>query len=168
MKHYNLTVFETGSQFDLSSFYEEFSQVSDTEPLHSKLGKTYLFIFGTDVELLDLATFITSITHSLCTGYLLTEITSDVAAYLPLEKFEHLTLSTEGLVKQSNKSGKEKILAIMKPENLNRVYANVDKKTYNQQVEINYDLDFILDKIANSGINSLTSGERKFLDNFSA
>ena len=53
MKHYNLTVFETGIQFDLSSFYEEFSQVADTEPLHSKLGKTYLFIFGTDVELLD-------------------------------------------------------------------------------------------------------------------
>ena len=79
-----------------------------TEPLNShaifsfilifpvKKCKTYLFIFGTDVELLDLATFITSITHSLCTGYLLTEITSDVAAYLPLEKFEHLTLSTEG------------------------------------------------------------------------
>lgn len=167
MKNYNLTVFETNSQFELSSFYEDFSQVADTEPLHSKLGKTYLFIFGTDVDLLDLATFITSITHNLCIGYLLTEITNDVAAYLPMEKFQNLTLSSDGLSKQSKKSSKERILAILKHENLHKVYANVGNKVYNQPVEINYDLDFILDKIANSGMNSLTSGERNFLDNFS-
>ena len=79
MKSYNLTIFDAKSEFNLETFYEEFAQVSDTEPLETKLGKNYVLIFGTDVELLDLSTFISSILFDNVGGYFLTEITSDVA-----------------------------------------------------------------------------------------
>ena len=168
MKNYNLTVFDVSTKFDLASFFQEFSQVSDTEPLYSKLGKNYIFIFGSDIELVDLSTFITSITYELSMGFTITEINSDFVAYLPLEKFENLTLDFNNFKDKGKKMSKEKLLAIMNSENLNKVYANsnVFSKT-NKQIKIEYDLDGILDKIANTGISSLTNEERNYLDNYS-
>jgi hypothetical protein len=101
-------------------------------------------------------------------GFTITEINSDFVAYLPLEKFENLTLDFNNFKDKGKKMGKEKLLAIMKPENLNKVYANskVFSKT-NKQIKIEYDLDGILDKIANTGISSLTNEERNYLDNYS-
>jgi len=170
MKSYNLTVFETKSGFDLETFYEEFAQVSDTEPLETKLGKNYVFIFGTDVELLDLSTFISSILYDTAGGYFLTEITTDVVAYMPMSKFANLTLTPEDVKSESKKQGDKKILAIMKSESLSQMYANATggPTPLKKDGLVTYDLDAILEKIAKSGIDSLSTNERNFLDNYSA
>jgi hypothetical protein len=170
MKSYNLTVLETKSGFNLETFYENFAQVSDTEPLETNLGRSYVFIFGTDVELLDLSTFISSILYDTAGGYFLTEITTDVVAYMPMSKFSKLTLTPEDVKSLGKKQGDKKILAIMKSENLSQMYANATGQptTIKKDVTVNYDLDMILEKIAKSGINTLTANERNFLDNYSA
>jgi hypothetical protein len=169
MKSYNLTIFDAKSEFNLETFYEEFAQVSDTEPLETKLGKNYVLIFGTDVELLDLSTFISSILFDNVGGYFLTEITSDVAAYMPMSKFANLTLTPENVKSESKKRGDQKILAIMKSETLNEMYGNSTKQTTAPKKDaiVTYDLDTLLEKIAKSGVWSLTTNERNFLDNYS-
>lgn len=167
MKSYNLTIFETTKGFDLSSFYEDFSQVSDTEPLKTKLGNSYVFIFGTDVELLDLATFISGVLFDNCTGYLLTEITTNIVAYLPMKNFIGLSLTPEKVGHESLPD--DKTLAIMKSDSLNSFYTS-NIEVYNGEpinpIELDFNLDTILDKIAKNGITSLTKDERNFLDNF--
>jgi hypothetical protein len=170
MKSYNLTIFDAKSEFNLETFYDDFAQVSDTEPLETKLGRNYVLIFGTDVELLDLSTFISSILFDNVGGYFLTEITTDVAAYMPMSKFANLTLTPENVKAQSKKQGDKKILAIMKSERLNEMYVNATSHTATpkRDVIVTYDLDTILDKIAKSGVDSLTTNERNFLDNYSA
>lgn len=168
MKNYSLTIFETSNKFELDSFFEDFSQVCDTDPFYSKLGKSYFIIFGSEVDLVDLSAFISSTVFEFCVGFTITEINSNLAAFFPIEKFEKLTLDFHNFKNKGAKMGKEKLLAILNPESLNKVYANNDFTTKNSnKVEIEYHLDSILEKIAKTGISSLTEGERNFLDNYS-
>jgi hypothetical protein len=57
----------------------------------------------------------------------------------------------------------------MKSETLNEMYANATgQATPKKDAVVTYDLDTLLEKIAKSGVWSLTTNERNFLDNYSA
>jgi hypothetical protein len=42
MKNYNLTIYQANKKFDIESFFEDLSEVSDTEPLVTKVGMLQL------------------------------------------------------------------------------------------------------------------------------
>ncbi len=64
---------------------------------------------------------------------------------------------------------KSNLFMLHLPENMKDIMFKPkfsDAKFNNTPTELTYDLDVILDKIRNTGIESLTVGEKKFLDNF--
>jgi len=99
-----------------------------------------------------------------CTGYLLTEITTNIVAYLPMKKFIGLTLTPEKVGHENLPD--DKTLAIMKSDSLNSFYTSTIEVYNGEPIELDLNLDTILDKIAKNGITSLTKDERNFLDNF--
>jgi len=158
MKNYNLTIYQAKSKFDTDSFFEEFSEVSDTEPLVTKVGDSAIMIFGSEVELLDLATFLTSILGHLCYGFTLVELSENYAAFFPMDNFNDLGL--DDMPKDLQKSRKP-FLGILKSDSLTKVYSHI------REGESETDLDLILEKISNKGITSLTTIEKELLKNFS-
>jgi hypothetical protein len=159
MKNYNLTIFQPNKSFDLTTFYDTFSEVSDTEPFMSKIGDTMVLIFGSEVELPDLSMYLRMELEKLCYGFTLLEISASYVAYFPMKTFCDF-----GLENDDNKiKSKQPILAALNPENLNHRYS-VQKGQ--ESLEIT-DIDTILEKITKSGIKSLTVNETKILNNFS-
>jgi len=158
MKNYNLTIYKPKKNFELVSFLDEFSNVSDTEPLMADVGDSIIMIFGSDVDLADLATFISSILFDRCYGYTLVEIVNEYAAFLPIENFVSLGLND---VPNEFSKSKKPFLGILKSDNLTKVYSVI------KEGESETDLDLILEKISKKGIESLTSIEKELLHNFS-
>ena len=158
MKNYNLTIYQANSKFDTDSFFEEFSEVSDTEPLVTKVGDSIIMIFGSEVEMIDLATYLPSVLGGLCYGFTLVELSENYAASFPMDNFNDLGL--DDMPKDLQKSRKP-FLGILKSDNLSKVYSHI------REGESETDLDLILEKISNKGITSLTTIEKELLKNFS-
>lgn len=158
MKNYNLTIYQTNKKFDVNSFFDELSEVSDTEPLLTKVGDCTIMIFGSEVEILDLSTFITSLLQDVCYGFTLNELSDSYAAYFPVDNFNDLGLND---VPNSFKQSKKPFLGLLKSDNLTKVYSHI------REGESETDLDLILEKISKKGISSLTTIERNLLDNYS-
>lgn len=158
MKNYNLTIYQANKKFEVDSFFEEFSEVSDTEPLVTKVGDSTIMIFGSEVEMLDLATFLTSVLGDLCYGFTLVELTDSYAAFFPMDNFNDLGL--DDVPKDFQKTRKP-FLGVLKTENLTKIYSHT------REGESETDLDLILEKISNKGMSSLTIVEKELLKNFS-
>jgi repressor of nif and glnA expression len=158
MKNYNLTIYKPKKNFVLDSFIDEFSNISDTEPLMTEVGDSIIMIFGSDVDLVDLATVLSSILFDTCYGYTLVEIVNDYAAFFPMENFVSLGLND---APNEFSKGNKPFLGILKSDNLTKVYSVINEG------ESETDLDLILEKISSKGISSLTSIEKELLQNFS-
>lgn len=158
MKNYNLTIYQANKKFEVDSFFEEFSEVSDTEPLVTKVGDSTIMIFGSEVEMLDLATFLTGVLGHLCYGFTLVELADTYAAFFPMDNFNDLGL--DDMPKDLQKSRKP-FLGVLKTNNLTKIYSQATEG------KSETDLDLILEKISNKGITSLTIVEKELLKNFS-
>jgi hypothetical protein len=158
MKNYNLTIYQASKKFNIDSFFEDFSEVSDTEPLVTTVGDSTIMIFGSDVELLDLSTFLSSILGHLCYGFTLVELGDTYAAFFPMDNFNDLGLND---IPDNFKKSKKPFLGILKGDNLNKIYSQI------REGESETDLDLILEKISKKGITSLTTIERGLLDKYS-
>lgn len=158
MKNYNLTIYQANKKFDIEPFFEELSEVSDTEPLVTRIGDSTIMIFGSEVEMLDLSTFLTGIIQGKCYGFTLVELTDTYAAYFPMENFNDLGL--DDVPKDFHKS-KKPFLGVLKSENLTKVYSQATEGASENN------LDAILEKISSKGIDSLTMVEKELLNNFS-
>jgi len=58
MTNYNLTIHQVNKTFNLESFYDDFSLVCDSEPLTTKIGDSFILYFSSDVDIIELSTFI--------------------------------------------------------------------------------------------------------------
>lgn len=158
MKNYNLTIYQTNKKFDIESFFEDLSEVSDTEPLVTKVGDATIMIFGSEIETLDLSTFLTGILQGVCYGFTFVELGEIYTAYFPMENFNDLGL--DDIPKEFHKS-KKPFLGVLKSDNLTKIYSQTTEGSSEDN------LDAILDKISNKGIDSLTIVEKELLKNFS-
>lgn len=158
MKNYNLTIYQANKKFDVDSFFEEFSEVSDTEPLVTRVGDSTIMIFGSEVETLDLATFLTGVLGHLCYGFTLLELGDTYAAFFPMDNFNDLGL--DDMPKNLQKSRKP-FLGVLKTDNLTKIYSQATEG------DSENNLDAILEKISSRGMESLTTMEKELLKNFS-
>ena len=158
MTNYNLTIHQVNESFNLDFFYEDFSLVCDSEPLTTSVGDSFILYFSSDVDIIELSTFICGALLDSCYGFTLNEFSEKVSMFFPLSNF--LDLGLDDIPAEFLNANKP-FLGVLKGDNLKKLSLR------NQKKDSLTDIDSILDKISKNGIKQLTSSEMDILNNFS-
>lgn len=158
MTNYNLTIHQVNGSFNLESFYDDFSLVCDSEPLTTSVGRSFILYFSSDVDIIELSSFICGALLDSCYGFTLNEFSEKVSMFFPLSNF--LDLGLDDMPAEFLKT-KKPFLGVLKGDNLKKLSLR------NQKKDSLTDIDSILDKISKNGIKQLTSSEMDILNNFS-
>lgn len=169
MKNYLL--FATSDLKDLFSksyIIDVMSDITQTQFLKYKAQDNFIVIhFGTELELIKIQEYLKKTLGKKFVLYFLTEKTDNMSCSLENKDLEEFLMLDEVDTDMTTLLDSQKdLLKEMQEECLNILLEEMSNSPKIEPVEEFLTLDGILDKINESGINSLTDSEKKFLNSY--
>jgi hypothetical protein len=159
MKKYFLTIITSSLNTQRTRKISDaiFEMIDDNEIRYAYIGDTLFFTFKTDSERIDIFHYLETVLENELQGFVLTELNDNTSVSFPNDMLEYLFSNVDS----DSTNDIEWFDDEQVEENIVRMLNNIKKITNKPS------LDFILDKIKDKGINSLTPYEKDSLHEYS-